>query len=609
MSPRNANDAPRKRKRRPEKIKSRDKLEDIRELGQGAFGKVILVRIRKGGDQQKYALKELDRATVTREQLTAQVHAERDILFSISSHPYVVKLYAYWESSKTLYFLMHYVDGGDMFDYVKDKKKVDPDLAARFLLQMAEALQYIGDNGIVYRDLKLENILISETQNSVFLADFGLAKNLRGSSKTSTICGTIQYMAPEILQNTQYGREVDWWSLGVLTFLMLVGKYPYAKGIGKLAFDRSEADRMLMYQRIEQGLVNFPEDMPQDVKECVQSLLQPDPNVRVCTFKRLQSCAWLQNIEHKDESNESNPNVSFESATDVSLMNTSQTEERGNRSWLSWRRKKKKNVNHSNISIDDSDPKNRSWFVGMLRSPFRSKSHRGANNASRSNTSTRSANERLPDQTAEAKTDVMITDEVDSLLQALDKVNGSRLEDQSAVISTKPSTQNSLDSGLQRFSSEDPLPEDPIDVKPLQSSTPTRATRKDTDISVSPSDFRMSTNLSSPEESNTSHFEQSSKRRIASAEKIVPKKFLDFNETRKLPEPYVRGGSGRRSRPNESIHRISLDSSGSPLPELDLGTEESMDLKDEVLKEIYEDESLHYTANNSMKFSGIGSEV
>lgn len=221
----------------------------LRDAGQGAFGKVRVVSIKKS-EGEEYALKELELQRVITDGIMDQVLAERDVLFEVGSHPYIVKLFSFWKTNQSLYFLMEFVGGGDMFDYVRNNSKIPYKEAGRYVFQMAQALDFLGKNGIIYRDLKLENVLLS-TKNgkrSVHLADFGLAKDMKKSteSKTKTVCGTIQYMAPEILRSEAYSHAVDWWSLGVLGYLMVVGRYPYAKGLGKLAFDRSEGDRNIM---------------------------------------------------------------------------------------------------------------------------------------------------------------------------------------------------------------------------------------------------------------------------------------------------------------------------------------------------------------------------
>ena len=180
-----------------------------------------------------------------------------------------------------------------MFDFVRSHQRVASHLAARYVYQIAEALEFIRLKKVIYRDLKLENVLVSNAKDSVLLADFGLSKQMKDASRTSTICGTIQYMAPEILQNVEYSYEVDWWSLGIMAYLMVVGKYPFSKGLGSLKFDRSAEDRKIMWDRVSARMLNYPDDLPKDMRSCLDKLLQADPAKRLCTSAALAAEPWI----------------------------------------------------------------------------------------------------------------------------------------------------------------------------------------------------------------------------------------------------------------------------------------------------------------------------
>ena len=212
------------RNKAPEKVKSETELifvsvadknqlvhkSEQSVLGQVAFGKVHLVRMKKGiGDE--YALKQLPLQKVQSEQIMDQVLVERDVMFSCGTHPYVIKLFSFWQTKESLNFFMEYSSGGDMFDHVRKNAKLPAEEAARYTFQMAQALDFLGEKKVIFRDLKLENVLINHEKQSILLADFGLAKQFSGKHQhrtTKTICGTIQYMAPEILKGEAYGREV-----------------------------------------------------------------------------------------------------------------------------------------------------------------------------------------------------------------------------------------------------------------------------------------------------------------------------------------------------------------------------------------------------------------
>lgn len=106
----------------------------------------------------------------------------------------MVKLFSHWQNSRNLFFLMEYVKGGDLFDAVKKSKRFSAKRTGRYVLQIAQAMDFIHHHGIIYRDLKLENILLNELNDTIQLTDFGLAKDLQGKDTTRTICGTVQYM-------------------------------------------------------------------------------------------------------------------------------------------------------------------------------------------------------------------------------------------------------------------------------------------------------------------------------------------------------------------------------------------------------------------------------
>jgi serine/threonine protein kinase len=179
----------------------------------------------KKGTDDSYALKQLSLKRVLEDQIMEQVLAERDVMNTVGTHPYIIKLFSFWKTKESIFFLMEYVPDGDMFDHVRTNSKLPAEEAARYTFQMAQALDFLGEKGVIFRDLKLENVLLTHEKRSVLLADFGLAKQFTAKQQartTKTICGTIQYMAPEILKGEAYGREVDWWSLGVLGYLMYV---------------------------------------------------------------------------------------------------------------------------------------------------------------------------------------------------------------------------------------------------------------------------------------------------------------------------------------------------------------------------------------------------
>ncbi|KAI0987558.1 hypothetical protein GJ496_010153 [Pomphorhynchus laevis] len=163
---------------------------------------------------------------VIRDRAIQQVKDEANIASLASSHPFIVKTYYYWQSKRYLYILSEYIAGGELLQ-LWARYKPFPDYVVRvYVAEIACVLDFLHQNSIIYRDLKMENILLDE-RGHVKLIDFGLSKPLQLGHRTSTICGTLQYIAPEVLSTIPYDHAVDWWSLGILTYALIIGNYPY----------------------------------------------------------------------------------------------------------------------------------------------------------------------------------------------------------------------------------------------------------------------------------------------------------------------------------------------------------------------------------------------
>mmetsp|Transcript_19192 Transcript_19192/g.57048 ORF Transcript_19192/g.57048 Transcript_19192/m.57048 type:complete len:641 (+) Transcript_19192:42-1964(+) len=286
-----------KKGKAPEKITSLSKLTVGGKIGSGSFGSVFSCTIRRDKRHQLYALKELNRKQIDRQRLLKQVEAERDIAFLLKNHPHVVQQYSYWVAPLSIYILMEHADGGDMFDMVtariKRKEMLSDGQVSKYIAQMGSGLDFIHGHDVAYRDLKLENILYRKSNDTCVLADFGLSKRVPSGATTTTICGTIQYMAPELLNDEPYTARIDWWSLGVVAFLMLTGKYPYSRGKGKLKLDCSADDRYLMYARISAGLIDFPDSMSDGARVALGALMEKDPAQRVTSTATLLQLQWI----------------------------------------------------------------------------------------------------------------------------------------------------------------------------------------------------------------------------------------------------------------------------------------------------------------------------
>ncbi|GAU98662.1 hypothetical protein RvY_09779-2 [Ramazzottius varieornatus] len=203
-----------------------DMFEFLKLLGKGTFGKVMLGREKTTG--KLYAVKLLKKDIIISKDEVEHILTERHVLQSAGrSHPFLTHLQYAFQTKDRLCFVMEYVSGGELFFHLS-RERTFGDARVRFYgAEITLALGYLHDNHIIYRDLKLENILLDH-EGHVKLTDFGLCKaNLRFSDRTKTFCGTPEYLAPEILDDADYGRAVDWWAFGVVMYEMLCGRLPF----------------------------------------------------------------------------------------------------------------------------------------------------------------------------------------------------------------------------------------------------------------------------------------------------------------------------------------------------------------------------------------------
>ena len=206
--------------RRSRKVILHD-FEVMRTLGTGSFGRVHLVKVKSTG---KYlAMKVLKKVEVVKHKQVEHTLNEKNILEAIY-HPFLVNLYACFQDFGNLYVIMEYICGGELFSYLRKSQRFPNQVARFYAGEVLLAFEYMHSKDIIYRDLKPENLLIDKNGN-IKITDFGFAKVV--PDVTWTLCGTPDYLAPEIIQSRGYGKAVDWYALGVLIFEMLAGYPPY----------------------------------------------------------------------------------------------------------------------------------------------------------------------------------------------------------------------------------------------------------------------------------------------------------------------------------------------------------------------------------------------
>lgn len=197
--------------------------EGLKLLGRGNFGKVVLARHIP--TDTLVAIKSIKKAVAMENNELENIEVELEIfrVAGLESHPFLVQLRSFFSDSTHFYFVMEYIVGGDLMFHIQ-KRKFTPDEARYFAAEVLLALEYLHKHNIIYRDLKLDNIMLS-ADGHVKLTDFGLCKpRMEWDSQTGTFCGTPEFIAPEILSEKSYTRAVDWWAFGVLLYELILGQ-------------------------------------------------------------------------------------------------------------------------------------------------------------------------------------------------------------------------------------------------------------------------------------------------------------------------------------------------------------------------------------------------
>ncbi|GAP84950.1 putative serine threonine-protein kinase psk1 [Rosellinia necatrix] len=247
-----------------------DDFEPLRCLGKGTYGTVLLVKQRNTG--RLYAQKQFKKASVVvHKKLVEQTKTERQILESVSRHPFVVNLYYAFQDHEKLYLILEYGQGGELFTHLSTEKMFSEPTAAFYMAEMVLALSYLHETlGVVYRDLKPENCLL-DAHGHLLLTDFGLSKVAVGDDDScGSMLGTVEYMAPEVILGNKYGKAVDWWSFGALGYDLMTGNPPF----------RGANNAKLQHNIVKQKVV-MPYFLSLDAKDLLARLLRKDPAKRL----------------------------------------------------------------------------------------------------------------------------------------------------------------------------------------------------------------------------------------------------------------------------------------------------------------------------------------
>lgn len=253
-------------------------------VGTGTFGRVFLAR--HNSSQNYFAMKVLRKHDIVRLKQVDHIKNERDLL-GFLRHPFIVSVYSAFQDKHHLYMVLEYVVGGEIFSHLRKAGRFSADVSRFYAAEIVLALEHMHANQIIYRDLKPENILLDATGH-IKITDFGFAK--RVEDRTWTLCGTPEYLAPEIIQSQGHDKAVDWWALGIFLFEMLAGYPPF--------FDDNPFG---IYEKILAGKINFPPHFDRHAQDLIRKLLAPNKASRLGNLRGgsedVKKHRWFKGID------------------------------------------------------------------------------------------------------------------------------------------------------------------------------------------------------------------------------------------------------------------------------------------------------------------------
>ncbi|KAJ4893164.1 Serine/threonine-protein kinase AtPK2/AtPK19 [Raphanus sativus] len=275
---------------KPKKVSGGVGIEDfevLKVVGQGAFGKVY--QVRKKETCEIYAMKVMRKDKIMEKNHAEYMKAERDILTKID-HPFIVQLKYSFQTKYRLYLVLDFINGGHLFFQLYHQGIFREELARVYTAEIVSAVSHLHENGIMHRDLKPENILM-DTDGHVMLTDFGLAKEFDENKRSNSMCGTTEYMAPEIVRGKGHDKAADWWSVGILLYEMLTGKPPFLGSKGKIQ------------QKIVKDKIKLPPFLSNEAHALLKGLLQKEPERRLGSGPRgaeeIKGHKWFKGMNWK----------------------------------------------------------------------------------------------------------------------------------------------------------------------------------------------------------------------------------------------------------------------------------------------------------------------
>ncbi|KAG8007453.1 Protein kinase C delta type [Nibea albiflora] len=252
-------------------------------LGKGSFGKVLLAELK--GQGQYFAVKVLKKDVVLMDDDVECTMVEKRVLALAWENPFLTHLYSTFQSKEHLFFVMEYLNGGDLMFHIQDKGRFELNRATFYAAEIIVGLQFLHSKGIIYRDLKLDNVMLDK-DGHIKIADFGMCKEkVFGETRATTFCGTPDYIAPEILLGQKYTFSVDWWSFGVLVYEMLIGQSP---------FQGDDEDEL--FESIRSDVPHYPRWITKEAKSLLALLFERDPTRRLGVVGDIRAHMFFKTI-------------------------------------------------------------------------------------------------------------------------------------------------------------------------------------------------------------------------------------------------------------------------------------------------------------------------
>lgn len=261
----------------------------IKVIGVGSFGTVWLVKHNTTGTP--LSLKVVSKAKVVKFNQIQHIFNEKTIMLRLKN-PFIVKLHRTFQDRENLYLLMEYVPGGEFFNYIRQNFQLSNPVARFYAAEIILAIEYLHHQKILYRDLKPENILLDE-RGHIKLVDFGFAKYT--NDRTYSMCGTTEYMSPEIVAGSGHDRTTDWWSLGILIYEMLVGCPPWSGHDSHI------------FERILRGDIEWPDTIDPLAKDLIEKLLVKDRFTRLGNAQAIKKHPWFSGVDWNEIAERKHP--------------------------------------------------------------------------------------------------------------------------------------------------------------------------------------------------------------------------------------------------------------------------------------------------------------